>query len=156
MSSAPVDDTDFGVLMNMAFGVFKSHLHEAMAHAGYDDLGPSFGYVFRILQPGSMSLRELSECIGISAQGTLKIVNDMVAKGYVERREDANDKRVTQLSLSTRGRAAIRTAKSFHARFERDIGARYGVKKVAAARSVLESIVEQAAADGLNPMVRPL
>ena len=40
---------DFGVLLNLAFGSFKAGLHAELARAGFDDVGPSFGYVFRLL-----------------------------------------------------------------------------------------------------------
>ena len=73
------------MLLNLAFGAFKTDLHAALAQAGFDDVGASFGYVFRLLAPASMHLRDWRPALGMSAPGALKIVNDMVAKGYVAR-----------------------------------------------------------------------
>jgi hypothetical protein len=69
----------------------------------------------------------------------LKVINDMVDKGYVVRSEHAADARIKPLGLTARGRAAVAEARRFHARFERDLGKRIGVKRTAALREALEA-----------------
>lgn len=138
--SSGTPDADLGVLLTIAVGVFKDRLHAHLATAGYDDLGPSFGFVFRSLADRELSLAELATMLGITPQGALKIVNEMVAKDYVERRDDSNDGRVRRLVLTTRGRAALREARRFHARAERELVAQLGANRVAGARAVLESL----------------
>ena len=135
---------DFGVLLNLAFGAFKSGLHEAMARAGFDDIGPSFGYVFRLLADEPSNLRHVAEALGMTAPGALKIVNDMVAKGYVERLEHAQDARQKLLGLTPRARKAMRVAHAFHAQFEADLARRIGARDTQATRKLLEAIVSDA------------
>jgi DNA-binding MarR family transcriptional regulator len=132
--------TDFGVLLNLAFGAFKGTLHDYLANQGFDDLGPSFGYVFRLLQSGPQNLRQLADALDITPQGALKIVNDMVDKGYVIRRDDLQDARSKQLCLTARATRAIASARRFHAKFERDLASRIGEKQASAARLALEDI----------------
>ena len=146
---------DLGVLMNLAYGAFVVRLRAHLAGAGFDDLGPSFGYVFRILDPGPVSLATLAARLGMTPQGALKIVADMEAKGYVERGADPTDGRVRPLSLSARGRAALGAARAFHGDFEDALGRRLGADSVSAMRAVLADIVATAAADGLDVDVRP-
>lgn len=153
MSSA--DETDFGILLNLAFGAFKDQLHRHLARAGFDDVGPSFGYVFRLLAESPLSLREVADRLEITPQGALKVVNEMVAKGYVERRDDAADGRVKRLSLTPRAARALGEARRFHRQFERDLAARIGVSQARATRAALADIVarhEFSGTRGLRPV----
>ena len=147
--------TDFGVLLNLAFGALKHEMQAHMADAGFGDLGPSFGYVFRLVDQDAPSLAELAARLGITPQGTLKIVAEMIDKGYMHRADDETDKRVTRLTLSPRGKRALAEARRFHGIFERDLGNRLGTRRVATARAVLEAIIADASAQGLEMHVRP-
>ena len=146
---------DFGVLLNLAFGAFKLRLHAHLAAHGYDDLGPSFGYVFRILADGPSSLREIAEQLDMSAPGALKIIDDMVAKNYVLRSADAQDGRVKRLTLTARATKALAHAAVFHRQFEHEVCTRVGERRGAAARAVLEDIVA-CGSEGDAIRLRPL
>lgn len=147
---------DFGVLLNLAFGAFKTDLHAALAQAGFDDVGASFGYVFRLLAPAPLPLRAVAQALGMSAPGALKIVNDMVAKGYVARQDHAGDARQKPLVLTARARKAMRVAHAFHVEFEAALALRLGAKAAAAARLALEAIVEASEAHDGVARLRPL
>jgi len=134
------DILDFGVLLNVAFNSFKNALEQDLSAAGFGDVGPSFGYVFRLLADESCSLSELARQLHMTSPGALKLVDDMVAKGYVARTPDATDKRVKRLGLTRRGRAALRRAREFHARCEQALVDRMGARRVAATREVLRVI----------------
>lgn len=140
---------DFGVLLNIAFNSFKNALEDDLAAAGFDDVGPSFGYVFRLLSDGSCSLSELAHQLHMTSPGALKLVDDMVAKGYVSRSADAADKRVKRLGLTERGRSALERARMFHLRCEQALADRLGERRVAATREVLSALA--AAENGLRP-----
>jgi DNA-binding MarR family transcriptional regulator len=151
-TKAPVD---FGILLNVAFGVFKTGLHEHLAEAGFEDIGRSYGYVFRLLEPAPLNLQAVASLLEITPQGALKLINDMVAKGYVARRDDLNDGRVKQLVLTPRALKAMAVARRFHAKFESDLADRIGARRVAAMRLALEDIVSQHGSEG-PPQLRPL
>lgn len=145
----PDPPADFGVLLNLAFGAFKVRLHARLADAGFDDIGPSFGYVFRLLAAEPGNLRGVAEALGMTAPGALKIVNDMVDKGYVERSEHAGDARQKLLQLTSRARAAMEVAHAFHLSFEAGLAERLGARDARAARRVLEAIVAASGEDGV-------
>jgi DNA-binding MarR family transcriptional regulator len=111
--------TDIGILLGMAYGAFVDDMRADLARRGFSDLGPSYGYVFRVLGDGDHSLSELAGLLGMTLPGAGKIVDEMEERGYVERRPDASDRRVKRLRLSARGRDALRAARAFHRRFER-------------------------------------
>ena len=138
MSSNP--PPDFGVLLNLAFNAFKDALERDLAQAGFDDLGPSFGYVFRLLADGPCSLSELSAQLQMTPPGALKVVDDMVAKDYVSRSADETDRRIKRLALTDRGRAALARARDFHARCEAALEAHLGADTVTATRTVLQAL----------------
>lgn len=142
---------DFGVLLNLAYGAFKAELHAVMERDGFDDLGSSFGYVFRLLERAPATLRDVAAHLDITPQGALKVVDDMVRKGYLERRDHPDDGRLKLLVLTDRARAAIASARRFHRAFERRLGDRLGAAHGAAARAALEEIVAHAAAAGNLP-----
>jgi DNA-binding MarR family transcriptional regulator len=150
-------DEDFGILLTAALGVFKSQLHAHLAAAGFDDLGPSFGFVFRSLAERSLSLVELAARLGISSQGALKIVADMEARGYVARTDDEVDRRVRRLSLTRRGRAALREARRFHTTAEQQLVAAVGSRQVAGARAALTALAQQGVTEStsLAALARP-
>jgi DNA-binding MarR family transcriptional regulator len=144
MSTAPpttARGVDFGILLNLAFSVFKSELHADLKSKGYDDLAPSFGYVLRTLEGTAMSLKDLAAALGITPQGTLKIVEEMVTRGYVRRAPDALDARVKRLELTDKSRALLKESRRFHAQFERKLASKFGQQQVTNARATLEAIV---------------
>lgn len=138
-------EIDFGILLNMAFGAFKDSLHESLSKKGFEDLGGSFGYVLRTLEkhPEGLSLKDLAAELSVTPQGTLKIVEDMVQKGYVSRTVDKTDTRVKRLRVDARGRALLAEAKAFHRQFEQQLIRRHGKEKVAAARKILEELINR-------------
>ncbi len=145
---------DFGVLLNVAFAAFKDALDADLAAAGFDDIGTSFGYVFRLLDNAPCNLSELAAQLGMSSPGALKVVDDMEAKGYVSRSAEAGDRRVKRLELTARGRAALSRARSFHERYELALAERLGARQVEATRKVLESMAA-AFADRGGRLPRP-
>lgn len=135
-----LEPLDFGVLLNVAYATFKESLDADLAAAGFDDIGTSFGYVFRLLAQAPCNLSELAVQLGMSSPGALKVVDDMVAKGYVSRSADAHDRRAKRLLLTARGRAALERARSFHDQYEQALVQRLGARQVTAARKLLEAM----------------
>lgn len=148
-------EIDIGILLNVAFGLFKRDLHRHLAGRGFDDVGSSFGYVFRLLDRETCNLQGVAAALSITAQGALKIMNDMVEKGYVKRSDDPDDGRVKRLELTDRARAAMAQARRFHQQYERSLARRFGEAQVSALRAVLENIHADAQAAGLAD-IRPL
>lgn len=155
MSIKVTGHIDIGILLNVAFGVFKRDLHRHLAARGFEDVGPSFGYVFRLLSHEPHNLHGIAGALGITAQGALKIVNDMVEKGYLERRDDPDDRRVKWLELTDRAKEAMAQARRFHQQYERGLTRRLGTAQVSALRAVLEDIHAGAEAEGIAD-IRPL
>ena len=128
--------TDIGVLMGLAYGNFVAEMRKALAEEGFGDLHRSFGYVARYLAQRDANIRELAELLGLTSQGAVKVVDEMVAAGYVRRVGDPADGRVRRVQLTERGRDAIAHSRAFHARWEAELAERLGPKQAAAFRAV--------------------
>lgn len=140
-SRVPLQE-DLGVLISKALTVIVDDLHAHLAKAGFADVRPTFGFVFRALHAQAMSLSELAALLKITPQGALKTVSEMIHLGYVERCDDPSDGRVRRLLLTARGSAALREARKYHARLEGELTAALGAPSVAASREVLSRIVD--------------
>ncbi|MEA4827280.1 MAG: MarR family winged helix-turn-helix transcriptional regulator [Clostridium sp.] len=62
----------------------------------------------------SRTMSEIANDLGITV-GTLTIaINNLVKKGYAERRRDENDRRVVKVILTRKGKLAYRVHEKFH------------------------------------------
>jgi DNA-binding MarR family transcriptional regulator len=132
---------DLGILLGLAYQTFTDELREQLEAQGFNDLGSSYGYVFRALGSESLHLRVLARRLGMTDQGASKIIDEMEARGYVERRVDPDDGRVKQLRLAKRGRAALSAARHFHAQYEARLRADHGDRAVDGLRRMLETFI---------------
>jgi DNA-binding MarR family transcriptional regulator len=150
------ENHDFGVLLALAYATFVAALRAHLAQAGYTDLHRSFGYVARALAERPLTLRELADQLELTSQGALKIIDEMEASGYVQRRPDPEDARAKRLFLTRRGKQALAAARAFHGHFEAELARRTGPKQVEAARAALTQIVSEAERSGKAPALRPV
>jgi len=145
---------DFGILLGLSYQAFVDGLRSALEAEGFTDMGPSYGYVFRALGAEVMHLRALAGRLGMTDQGAAKIIDEMEARGYVERQPHPDDGRIKRLRLAARGRAALAAARRFHGKYERRLAQRLGSREVAMVRQVLEAIAVHG--DAAQARLRPL
>ena len=153
--NADPQPVDLGVLMALAYGQFVVELRAYLAEEGFDDLGRSDGYVFRVLDAAPLTTSELAERLRISKQGAGQIVADMQARGYVGPGEpDPADRRARRLTLAPRGERALTAARRFHQRYERRLRRVYGVVRVTELRELLAAMA--GAGGPIDPELRGL
>jgi DNA-binding MarR family transcriptional regulator len=131
-------------------------LNAELARAGFDDLGPAYGYVFRALAAGPSTLSALAEGLRITTQGTAKILTDMQARGYLRRTAHPDDARSRLVELTDRGRQALTTAGALHERYEEQLRARIGPEDAAALRRALRAVLALADVDPSSRLLRPI
>ena len=96
-------------------------LQEAMRVAGYPEMRPPFGFVIRALAEAGLTLTELAERLGVTKQAAIKVVDEMEANGFVERRPAPGDRRSKILALTERGRDVRRAALATSHRIEDEL-----------------------------------
>lgn len=147
---------DFGILLGLAYHSFVEELHQHLTAAGFTDIGSSFGYLFRVLDQRDLTATQLGEHLQITTQGAAKIIDDMVAAGYVERRPDPSDRRAKRLHLAPRGRAALETVRAFHHTYEQRLAETFGPEALNVVRQVLTHQTAHPGATDLVRLFRPL
>jgi DNA-binding MarR family transcriptional regulator len=135
-----VEEQDFGILLGLAYQAFKGELHQALGAAGFDDVKPSFGFVFRALERGPRTASQLAALLDISNPGGTKIVGEMVAAGYLERVPDPADGRAKLVRLTERGARAQRLGTEIVREIERDWGALLGEQEFETLRALLQRL----------------
>lgn len=140
-SSPSPDRDDFGILLGLAYQRFVDALNAHLHERGFEDIGTSFGYVFRALAVEALTATQLAARLHLTPQGAAKIADDMVKRGYVERQVDPRDGRARRLVLAPRGKQALTEARAFHAAFERRLSQSCGDERVAELRLALEVVI---------------
>ena len=136
--------TEFWIPMAGLFEIAKDAFFEdfraELEQTEFADIRPTHGCVFRFVKGGGLRLTILAEMAGMTKQSVGEIVDDLVARGYVERIPDPDDKRAKIICLTERGERAQATGLALFAKVEKQWAKRYGAKRIAQARELLEEV----------------
>jgi DNA-binding MarR family transcriptional regulator len=124
---------------------FRLELEEA----GYADIRPTHGCVFRFVRDDGMRLTELAQLAGMTKQSVGELVDDLVDLGYVERIPDPEDRRAKLICLTDRGIEAQRVGFGLLAGIEDRWAERFGAARV---KQLLELLEEAVSDDAPGPV----
>jgi DNA-binding MarR family transcriptional regulator len=79
---------------------------------GFGDLRPVHGFAFTRLAPSGATITELAEHLDVTRQAAAQLVDELVAKGYVQRSRHPDDARARLITLTDRGWACTRAAEA--------------------------------------------
>jgi DNA-binding MarR family transcriptional regulator len=91
-------------------GELTQRIHAGVVARGFEGLRPAPGFAFARLAPDGATATDLAVHLGITKQAASQLVDELVRKGYVERRPHPEDARARLLVLTERGRACTRAA----------------------------------------------
>ena len=97
-----------------------------LAAAGFDDVRPATFTVFQHMPPEGIRLTELADAALMTKQSMGYLVDDLEARGYVERVPDPADRRAKLVRLTARGQAVDETVREVIQQIEADWAARMG------------------------------
>lgn len=143
--NTPIDQIPLPGLLDMASEALFAEFRVELIEAGYGDIRPTHGCVFRFVHDEGMRLTELSSLARMTKQSIGEIVDDLAGRGYVERIPDPEDKRAKLIRLTGKGEQAQATGRALFARLEQRLADRYGSDRIADLRELLEAIATQAA-----------
>jgi DNA-binding MarR family transcriptional regulator len=147
-SNTPIAQVPLPGLLEIASEAMFAEFRVELIEAGYGDIRPTHGCVFRFVHEGGMRLTELSTLAGMTKQSIGEIVDDLADRGYVERFPDPEDKRAKLIRLTEKGEQAQATGLTLFAKLEQRLADRYGADRLADMRELLEAI---ATADAPQP-----
>jgi DNA-binding MarR family transcriptional regulator len=140
-------------LFAMAYRLLVDELHERLADRGWTGVRPAFGFVLLALRDAPASLRDLPDVLGTTKQAVSKLVDAMVAAGFVQRVADPGDARAKRVQLSARGRALLSDVEAIWADLEAGWAQALGHGRLDDLRADLETVL-RAAHGGSLPAVR--
>lgn len=79
---------------------------------GFADLRPAHGFAFARLSAGGATITQLAEHLDVTRQAAAQLVDELVAKDYVERRPHPRDARARLIVLTDKGWAATQAAEA--------------------------------------------
>ncbi|GAA2236862.1 MULTISPECIES: MarR family winged helix-turn-helix transcriptional regulator [Kitasatospora] len=97
------------LLLSLAADLVRA-IDDGVRERGFDDVRPAHGFAFARLAPDGASVGELAEHLGVTKQAASQLVEELVRKGYVERRPHPGDARARLVVLTERGWACTRAA----------------------------------------------
>lgn len=77
---------------------------------GFADVRPAHGFAFARLAGDGATVSELAAHLGVTRQAAAQLVDELVTKGYVERRPHPDDGRAQLVVLTGRGWECTRAA----------------------------------------------
>lgn len=104
------DLLDLPVLLLGAASALVDGINEGVRARGFTDMRPAHGFAFVRLAPDGATIVELAEHLGVTKQAASQMADELVRKGYVERRPHPADARARLLTLTDRGWACTRAA----------------------------------------------
>jgi DNA-binding MarR family transcriptional regulator len=97
-------------------GALVAAIHEDVVAHGFGDLRPAHGFAFVRISMGDATVNDVAAHLGVTKQAASQLVEELVAKGYVERRPHPADARARLIVLTARGWACTRAADEAAAR----------------------------------------
>jgi DNA-binding MarR family transcriptional regulator len=113
---------------------------------------PEAGVLNRLARSPGESQRELADALGMHAPRLVALIDDLEARGLVERQRDPRDRRNYAISLTDAGRRALRELSAVAREHERALTATLDDAEREKLASLLRRIAEE---QGLTPGVHP-
>lgn len=107
---------------------------------GFNDVRPAHGFAFARLAGDGATVGQLAEHLDVTKQAASQMVEDLVTKGYVERRPHPDDARARLIVLTPKGWACTRAADEAAAEALRPWAEMLGPDRLAALRADLSRL----------------
>jgi DNA-binding MarR family transcriptional regulator len=132
---------DLGVLATRLLFSLQDELFQRLAEAGYDDLHPRHGAVLAFLDEDGVRATELARLSGRHKQIIGRLIDELEALGYVQRRPDPADRRAKLIVPTERGLDQVLLSDQIVADIEARHAGEVGAKTYAQFRDVLRGVV---------------
>jgi len=135
-----VDLLDLPVLLLSAARSLVDGIDAGVRARGFPDLRPAHGFAFARLAAGGATVVQLAEHLDVTKQAASQMVEDLVTKGYVERRPHPDDARARLIVLTAKGWACTRAAEEAADEMLRPWAEQMGAERLAALRADLAKL----------------
>lgn len=134
---------NLGQLLRRAQWLVEDQLIHRMVTQGYTDSQPTWHHVFFTIDPGGSRLTTLAQRAEMSLPAMWEIVQDLEARGYLERRPDPEDRRAKLICLTEDGKVLVRQGRRAVRVLEGEYRRRLGDEQFEALRASLRALIDQ-------------
>jgi DNA-binding MarR family transcriptional regulator len=135
---------DLGVLASQLLLSLHDELFARLADDGFGDLRPRHGAILAYLDEDGLRATELARLSGLHKQVVGRLVDELEALGYVERRADPSDRRAKLVVPTARGLKQLRRRDEIVAEIEHRHAQAAGGRTYAEFRDALRGVVARA------------
>jgi DNA-binding MarR family transcriptional regulator len=133
-------DPDLGVLAGQLLFSIQGELFATLAEQGHPALRPQHGAVLAYLDAEGSRATDLARQSGQHKQVVGKLIDELEALGYVERRPDPSDRRAKLIVPTTRGLDQMERSDTIVAGIEERAAAAVGAEAYAAFKDLLREV----------------
>ena len=119
-----------------------TRIQAALVDASYADFRVAYGNVLPFVPAEGTNVSALAARVGVTKQGMAQLVTRLVHLGYVTREPDPHDRRVHNIFLTDKGRAARPVARSVARAAEAEWMQLIGEERVETLRDTLRDLLE--------------
>ncbi|MEV6636092.1 MarR family transcriptional regulator [Actinoplanes sp. NPDC051470] len=127
------------LLLSAARGLVDS-IDAGVRARGFTDVRPAHGFAFTLISDGGATVVELARHLDVTKQAASQMVEELTAKGYVERRPHPDDARAKLIVLTDKGWSCTRAADEAAAEILRSWSDRIGDRRLTALRADLATL----------------
>lgn len=125
------------VLLSRALFEYRDAVHQRLSERGFEDVPPSGSRMLARLADAPATVGELALSMRSAKQGTSRLSDALVERGYLRRNTDPVDHRLVRLSLTARGRSAAEVVSEAVAEVNRSVERRMGKSEASSTRRAL-------------------
>lgn len=132
----------FPALLRAARLTYRDAVRASLADAGFEDMPGNGSYVVGAVARVGAPLAQIIGELGVSKQTAGQLVDTLVARGYLDRTVDPDDRRRLTVSLTERGEAAAAAIRAAVEEVDAAVEARVGAESLRQARIALGGLFE--------------
>ncbi|HEY2689815.1 MAG TPA: MarR family transcriptional regulator [Streptosporangiaceae bacterium] len=136
------DEVAFPALLRAARRTYGSAVRAALAEAGCDDMPRNGSYLVGAIDRTGAPLSQIITELAVSKQAAGQLVDTLVARGYLDRSPDPDDRRRLTITLTERGHAAAATVRAAVEQVDAGLLDAVGADYVAHARATLGALAQ--------------
>ena len=143
MDPTTADRPPLALLLRVLYQHHSQAIEAALRAAGFNDIAPSAANVFPFIAGEGITVSSLAELAGVRKQTMAQAVEQLERGGYVERRENPNDRRSRLVFLTKRGRTVTPVTHAAAAAVEEQWASLFGADELEHLRQGLRSLLEE-------------
>jgi DNA-binding MarR family transcriptional regulator len=143
MDPTKADRPSLALLLRVIYQHHSRAIESALRAAGLNDIAPSAGNVFPFIPREGITISALAELAAVRKQTMAQAVEQLERGGYIERRENPDDRRSRLVFMTERGRTVTPVTHAAAAAIEQQWAALIGTDELEHLRKELKSLLEK-------------